>query len=219
MTGTSAVLFDIDGTLIDSTYHHALAWHRGFRRCAGVVPMWRLHRAIGMGGDRLVAHVAGAEVEREHGDRIREGWREEYQRIESEVRPLAGAAELVRAVARAGHRVALASSGDPEFTEDAVGMLGIAGDVELVTSAEDADKSKPASDLLEVTLAKMGGVRSAVLVGDTPYDAEAAARAGLNCVTVRTGGFSTAELRAAGADLVVDSPADLIDLGWTRLLS
>jgi phosphoglycolate phosphatase-like HAD superfamily hydrolase len=126
--------------------------------------------------------------------------------------------ELVRTLAASPHRVALASSGDPEFTRNAVSRLGIGDAVEVVTSSEDVEASKPAADLLQVTLARMGGVRAAVLVGDTPYDVQAADRAGLPCVAVLTGGFSTAELRDAGAAVVADSPADLVEADWGRLL-
>lgn len=214
----TAVLLDIDGTLIDSTYHHAVAWHRGFRRAGLTLPMWRLHRAIGMGGDRLVAAVSDEDVEDRLGDRIREAWREEYARLQSDVRPLDGAVDLVHALAETPHRVALASSGDPGFTRDAVDLLGIGDDVELVTSSEDVEASKPAADLLQTTLARMGGIRSALLVGDTPYDVEAADRAGMPCLAVRTGGFSEEELREAGAAAVTDSVADLVNVDWGRLL-
>ena len=139
--------------------------------------------------------------------------------MQSEVFPLPGAAQLIRTVARSPHRVALASSGDPEFTDDALALLGIADAIELVTSAEDAEISKPAPDLLRVALDRMGSVESAVFVGDTPYDVEAATRAGLRCVTVRTGGFSAGELHEAGADLVVESAADLLELDWSRYLN
>lgn len=212
--GSSAILLDLDGTLVDSTYHHAVAWQRAFRRSGVRVPMWRTHRAIGMGGDRLVAEVAGREVEDRQGDEVREHWRKEYAVIQDDVTELPHAGEFVRSLSRGKHRLALASSGDPQFTDHAVGLLGIARLVELVTSSADVDSSKPAADLLHTTLERMGGVRSAVLVGDTPYDVEAAARAGLKCVCVRTGGFSKAELNDAGAALVVDSVADLIDLDW-----
>ena len=112
---TAAVLFDIDGTLVDSTYHHALAWHRAFARLGDAPALWRIHRTIGMGGDKLVAQVAGQEVEEQHGDDLRDAWRHEYVKIRAEVRPLPGAADLVRVVSDGGMRVALASSGDPEF--------------------------------------------------------------------------------------------------------
>jgi HAD superfamily hydrolase (TIGR01549 family) len=215
----TAVLFDIDGTLTDSTYHHALAWHRAFVRIGDPPPLWRIHRTIGMGGDKLVAHVAGEGIEKRHGDELRDLWRQEYVEIRAEVRPLPGAVDLVRQVADSGLRVALASSGDPEFSREAVELLGIGDLVEVLTTSEDADDSKPDPDLLGATLDRMDGVEQAVLVGDTPYDAEAARRAGIGCVGLLTGGFGRSELAEAGALLVVDSPADLIALDWRDYVS
>ncbi len=212
-----AILFDVDGTLVDSTYHHALAWQRAFVRVGTPVPLWRIHRAIGMGGDRLVAHVAGQSVEDRQGEEVRTAWREEFAQIRSEVLPLPGAAELVRKAAKEGYRVALASSGDPEFSREFMELLGLADDVDLLTTSEDADASKPHPDLLEVTLGKLGATR-AVMIGDTPYDVESAARAGLQCVGLRSGGYSEAELTEAGATLVVDAPEDLLDLDWKDYL-
>src|SRR3954451_8245958 len=120
MTDQDAVLFDIDGTLIDSTYHHAIAWQRAFNRHDLTVPLWWIHRTVGMGGDKLVAEVAGEEVEERSGDALRDAWREEYLERKAEVDPLPGAADLIRTLERAGYRVALASSGDPEFSEEAL---------------------------------------------------------------------------------------------------
>jgi HAD superfamily hydrolase (TIGR01549 family) len=216
---TTAVLLDIDGTLVDSTYHHAVAWHRAFARHEEVPPLWRIHRTIGMGGDKLVAHVAGEEVEKRSGDKLRGAWKEEYAALIDEVLPLPGAAELVRRLGEQGHRVALASSGDPAFSRHAMDLLGIGEDVELLTTAEDVEASKPEPDLIGETLSRLGGVEQAVLVGDTPYDVEAAARAGLPCLTVLTGGFGRAELQAAGASLVVDGPGDLLGLDWAPHLA
>jgi HAD superfamily hydrolase (TIGR01549 family) len=217
---TSAVLLDIDGTLIDSTYHHAVAWHRAFGSVTGdPPPLWRVHRAIGMGGDRLVAHVAGQQVEDAQGDRIREAWREEYLALRQEVRPLPGATDLLRRLAADGYRVALASSGDPQFSHEAVDLLEAADLVEVLTTSEDVDDSKPEPDLLGETLRRLDGVEQAVLVGDTVYDVESAARAGIGCVAVLTGGYARAELTEAGATLVADGPADLVDLHWPVYLS
>jgi HAD superfamily hydrolase (TIGR01549 family) len=213
----AAVLFDIDGTLVDSTYHHALAWQRAFDQCNVAIPLWRIHRTIGMGGDKLVAHVAGDEVERKLGDALRDAWRDEYLQIKAEVGPLPGATELVKKLTAAGCRVALASSGDPEFADEALDDLGIRDDVTVLTTSADAEESKPAPDLIEVTLEKVG-TRRAVLVGDTPYDVESAARAGLRCIALRSGGYSEAELTEAGAALVVDAPEDLMDLDWETYL-
>lgn len=213
-----AVLLDIDGTLIDSTYHHALAWQRALASVGRSVPFWRIHRTIGMGGDKLVAAVAGDEVEHERGDDLRDRWKEAYASIKPEVQSLPGAADLVRELAERGFMVALASSGDPAFAEDAVDQLDVSDEIAVLTSSGDVDASKPEPDLVEETLARLPGVRRAVLVGDTPYDVESGRRAGLGCVAVLTGGYSEAELTEAGAALVVESTADLLGLDWTSYL-
>jgi HAD superfamily hydrolase (TIGR01549 family) len=215
----AAVLFDIDGTLVDSTYHHAVAWHRAFARHDLTPALWRIHRAIGMGGDKLVAHVTDQDVEDRLGDALRDAWREEYVALREEVRPLPGAVALVRALREQGYRVALASSGDPQFSREAVDLLGIDDDIELLTTSEDVDASKPEPDLVGETLRRLGGVEQAVLVGDTVYDVESAARAGIACVGVRTGGLGREELQEAGAVVVADAPKDLLDAHWPVYLS
>ncbi len=217
-TDDAAILFDIDGTLVDSTYHHALAWQRAFARHQVVLPLWRIHRTVGMGGDKLVAAVAGDEVEERVGDSLRTAWREEYVAIKTEVDPLPGAAELVRALVAAGYTVALASSGDPEFADEALDDLDIRDQVALLTTSEDAEESKPEPDLIGVTLDRLEGLRRAVMIGDTPYDVESARRAGLGCIGLRSGGYSEAELVDAGAVLVVDAPEDLMGIEWENYL-
>lgn len=220
---TCAVLFDVDGTLVDSTYHHAIAWQRAFDAVGKPIPLWRIHRSVGMGGDKLVDHVADARVESRHGDELRRRWRKEYAAIRSEIFPLPGATELVRHLSGRGFRVALASSGDPQFSVEAVATLGIRDDIALLTTSEDVDASKPEPDLLQVTLEQLveqsGPVTHAVMVGDTPYDAQSAARAGMRCIGLRTGGYSEAELTDAGATFVVDGPGDLLDIRWEEHLS
>jgi HAD superfamily hydrolase (TIGR01549 family) len=216
---TSAVLLDIDGTLVDSTYHHAVAWHRAFSQITDVPPLWRLHRAIGMGGDRLVAAVAGDAAEEEHGDDLRDAWRKEYAKLRAEVRPLPGAADLVHQLVRDGFVVALASSGDPQFGREAVDLLGIGSAIADLLTSEDVDSSKPDPDLIQETLGRLDGVESAVFVGDTVYDVESAARAGIGCVALRSGGFGRAELEDAGALRVEELPSDLLALDWTQLVN
>lgn len=216
-THDAGILFDIDGTLIDSTYHHALAWHRAFDRYDGGVAMWKLHRCIGMGGDRLVAQAAGQDKEDRLGDLLRKGWREEYVKIKDEVSALRGATDLIRNLASAGYQVALASSGESDFAKEAVATLNIRDSIVALTTSADAEDSKPAPDLIQVTLEAMD-VRRAVLVGDTPYDVQAAERAGLACITVRSGGFGDDELKDAGAALIVDDPQDLEGLDWDQYL-
>jgi HAD superfamily hydrolase (TIGR01549 family) len=216
---THAVLFDIDGTLVDSTYHHAIAWQRAFDQIGKPLPLWRIHRSVGMGGDKLVADVTDDEVEEQHGDELRDAWREEYEKVKDEVSPLPGAADLVRTLVKAGYQVALASSGDEEFSKEAVTTLGIDDEVAVLTTSADVDDSKPEPDLLEVTLDRLDGVTHAVFVGDTPYDAKSAAAAGLKCIGLRSGGYSEAELLEGGVVLVVDLPEDLLELDWEQYLS
>lgn len=208
------VLLDVDGTLVDSTYLHALAWQRAFVRHELAPESWRVHRAIGMGGDRLVEELCGAEVERRLGDELRAEWEDEYAALLPQVRPLPRAADLVRHLAGLGLRVALASSGKKRFTDAAIGSLGLdADDFAAVTSSEDAEESKPQPDILGVALERAGG-RRAVVVGDSVWDIESAGRLGADAVAVRTGGFSAAELNQAGAALVVDDVAALVDGEW-----
>ncbi len=214
-----AVLLDIDGTLVDSTYHHAVAWFRAFSRHGTPPAMWAIHRAIGMGGDKLVAHVTDEETEARIGDALREAWREEYLPLRKEVVALPGATQLVAEVRARGARVAIASSGDPQFAQEAIEMLGIGDQVDVLLTSDDVDGSKPEPDLLQTTLERLGGVDRAVLVGDTVYDVESARRTGIPCLTVRTGGFGRQELEEAGAALVVDSTADLLSGAWADHLA
>jgi phosphoglycolate phosphatase-like HAD superfamily hydrolase len=134
-------LLDIDGTLVDSTYHHAIAWHRAFAAHDVDVPLWRVHRSIGMGGDKLVAEVAGDRVEAEQGDALRERWQEEYAALLDDVAPLPGASDLVADLHGRGFRVVLASSGAARFSEHAVDLLGVGDHVAAVTSSDDAEES------------------------------------------------------------------------------
>lgn len=216
-TDPAAILFDIDGTLVDSTYHHAVAWQRAFDRNDLPFPLWRIHRTIGMGGDKLVAEVAGDDVEKRLGDTLRDAWKDEYLKIKTEVFPLPGAADLVKSLVRDGYLVALASSGEPEFADEVLDDLNIREDVKVLKTSQDVDGSKPEPDLIDVTLEALG-TRRAVMIGDTPYDVQSAERAGLKCIGLRSGGYSEAELVEAGAALVVDAPQGLVDLDWDQYL-
>jgi len=201
---STAALLDVDGTLVDTNYHHALAWFRAFR-AHGVTPaMWCIHRAIGMGGYQLVAAVAGDDVEQRHGDEVRDRWSLEFDRLIDEVQPLAGARALLEAVRARGLRVVLASSGQAKHVEEYLDLLEARSIAHDWTTAEDAEHTKPAPDLVQTAMHKVGAAH-AVLVGDSVWDAEAGTRAGLVTYAVRTGGFSDAELTAAGARRVYDS--------------
>lgn len=214
----NTAVLDVDGTLADSTYHHAVAWRRAFADIDGPAPaLWRLHRAIGMGGDRLPTAVAGQEVEDRLGDRLREAWEEEYAQLLDQVGLLPGARELVLELKEAGFTIALASSGKDRFTQHVLGLLDLPkGTLSAVTSSDQAGESKPEPDILEAAIVEAGG-EIAFAVGDTPYDVAAAARAGAPCVALRTGGFGTAELQDAGAALIADEPTDLLGTDWAEL--
>jgi HAD superfamily hydrolase (TIGR01549 family) len=197
-------VFDVDGTLVDTNYQHALAWYRAFRRFDIVLPVWRLHRAIGMGGDNLVAHVAGDEVEERFGSDLREAWEKEFNLMVPEVSALADARDLLAEVKDRGFRLVLASSGKSEHTRHFLDLLDGTEIADAWTTSDDVRSSKPAPDLVSVAMEKVGGTRG-VMIGDSVWDAIAAREVGVPTIAVRTGGFSTDELREAGAGWVYES--------------
>lgn len=212
--GIDTVLFDVDGTIIDSTYHHAIAWGRAFARYDLYPQLWRVHRSLGMGGDQLVPTLTSDDVEERLGDDLRDAWEEEYRELLPGVRAFEGAGDAVRAVRAKGLKVALASSGKQEFTEAALEKAGLAkDDFDAITSSDDAEASKPEPDILEVALKNAGGSHG-ILVGDATWDVESAARTSMPCLGLRSGGFSAAEMREAGAIDVHDSITDLRDGSW-----
>jgi HAD superfamily hydrolase (TIGR01509 family) len=212
-----AAILDVDGTLVDTNYQHAIAWYRAFSRHDVVLPIWRIHRHIGMGGDQLVGALAGDDVESEKGDAIRDAETELYGELIGEVRPLEGAVELIRDLKERGHAVVLASSAKQQEVDHYIDLLDARELVDGWTASDDVDATKPEPDLIEVAVEKAGG-GDAVMVGDSTFDVEAAERAGLETVAVLTGGFSDQELRDAGAVEVFHSIVDLRDrIGETPL--
>jgi HAD superfamily hydrolase (TIGR01549 family) len=205
---TDTAIFDVDGTLVDTNYQHALAWFRAFRQVDLTVPTWRIHRAIGMGGDQLVAAVTDDETEKRYGDQLRAAWSAEFQPMLSEVRPFEGAAELLRDVRDRGFAVVLASSGQQDHIEHYLDLIEGRKLADAWTTSDDVEKTKPAPDLVQVALEKVGG-RSGVMVGDSTWDSIAAGKAGVPSLAVRTGGFSVEELREAGAQRVFESLVEL----------
>ncbi|GGP84379.1 HAD family hydrolase [Saccharothrix coeruleofusca] len=210
---TNTLVLDVDGTLVDTNYHHAVAWFRAFRRHGLTVPTWKLHRAIGMGGDKLVAAVAGQRVEDERGDDLRAAWEEEFEPMLAEVQPLEGAHRLLAAAAEQDLAVVLASSGKKHHVDHYLDLLD-ARDF-AATSSDEVAESKPAPDLIEVALRKVDAGR-AVVIGDSVWDCDAARKAMLPVVGLLTGGFAEAELLERGATAVYQEldalRADLTDL-------
>ncbi|MGO9822410.1 MAG: HAD family hydrolase [Solirubrobacteraceae bacterium] len=203
-------VLDIDGTLVDTNYHHALAWFRAFCEFDLVLPIWRIHRHLGMGGDQMIVALCGEQVERKQGDAIRNAEGRRYGELIGEVRTMAGSRELVIALKDRGHTVALASSAKREEVEHYVELLDAHELVDGWTTAADVESTKPAPDLVHAAIERVGGgVDQAVMVGDTPWDVKAAAAAGVQTLAVVTGGFSEQELRDAGAAAVFESVAEL----------
>ena len=217
-SSSGAVLFDIDGTLVDSNYLHVVAWTQAFRTVKHPVDGVRIHRGVGMGSDELLDSLLGSELATTLGDRLRDEHRENYARMRDQLRPFDGARELVAAVGRRATAV-LATSASSEELDALLEVLDLGSAVAAVTSAKDVEAAKPHPDLVEVALDRAGvGPDRAVFVGDTVWDVEASGRAGVTCVGVLSGGISEAELRDAGAVAVYpDAGAILADLDRSPL--
>jgi HAD superfamily hydrolase (TIGR01549 family) len=204
------LLFDVDGTLVDTNYHHALAWYRAFRSFDKIVPVWRIHRKMGMGGDHLVADLLGDDVEEELGDDIRAAEKVLYRNLIEEVEPMEGAKELIEGLKKADHKIILASSGKPFEIDHYLDLLGIRDLVDGWTGSADVSRTKPDPDLVLAAIDK-GGEKEALMIGDSPFDCIASARAGIETVAVLTGGFSPEELKEAGAKEVFETLPELGD--------
>jgi len=212
MPGERLAIFDVDGTLVDSTYHHAMAWHRAFRAHGFVLPMWRIHREIGKGGDRLVPDLVGEDVDRRDGDELRELQHDLYADLLPEVQPFEGAHELLAACREHGWHVALASSGRADEVEHYLSLLDADGLPDAVVSSADVESTKPAPDVLARALREAApdvDPGAAVVVGDATWDCEAARNAGMTPIAVRCGGFGREELEAAGAAVVFETLGEL----------
>jgi len=203
-----AAILDVDGTLVDSNYQHALAWYRSLRQNGIVLPVWRIHRAVGMGGDQLVEYLCGEEVEQEKGEDLRTAEKAIYYTLVDEVEPLDGARGMIEDLKDKGCTVILASSAKPEELEIYIDLLDARELADGWTTSGDVQATKPQPDLVQVALEK-AGQEEAVMVGDSSWDVEAARRAGLETLAVRTGGFAVDELRDAGASHVYDSIVEL----------
>ena len=203
-----AAILDVDGTLVDTNYHHAIAWYRAFRQHGIVLPVWRIHRHMGMGGDQLVGSLTSDEVEARVGDDVRAAEKDCYAELIDEVAPLEGARDLLIELGERGHPVVLASSAKPDEVDHYLDLLGARELADGWTTSADVAATKPEPDLVNAALAKAGG-GEVVMVGDSVWDCEAARRAGVPTLAVLTGGFSEQELLDAGAALVLHSVVEL----------
>jgi HAD superfamily hydrolase (TIGR01509 family) len=206
---TMTVILDVDGTLVDTNYQHAIAWHRALREFGYSVQLWRIHRHIGMGGDQIVAALVGEEGEREHGDEIREAEGEAYGKLIGEVQAMTGATELLRELREGDATVILASSAKQEEVDHYLELLDAGKLVDGWTSSADVERTKPHPDLVETALDQAGHDCPALMIGDSTWDVKSAGAAGIPALGVLTGGFSAEELREAGANEVVESIAEL----------
>ena len=204
----TAAILDIDGTLVDTNYQHAVAWYRAFRQSGIVLPVWRLHRHIGMGGDQLVAALAGEGFDEKYGDDVRTAEKALYRAMIDEVEPLEGARDLIVDLKKRGHEVVLASSANADDVDTYLDLLDARTLADGWTTSDDVEATKPEPDLIKAAVEKAGG-GDAVMVGDSTWDCEAAKRAGLETLAVLMGGFSEDELLDAGASAVFYSIQDV----------
>ena len=203
-------IFDVDGTLVDTNYQHALAWFRAFRRFDITLPLWQLHRGIGMGGDNYVTHVAGEEVEQRYGRQLRAAWAEEFDQMIGEVQPFAATRPLLEEIKKRGFKLVLASSGKAEHVDVFLDLIEGRDLADAWTTSDDVKSSKPSPDLVSAALGKVEGA-SGCMVGDSVWDCVAAGKLGVPTVGVLTGGFSREELTEAGAVRVFDSLGSMLD--------
>ncbi|HET7654731.1 MAG TPA: HAD family hydrolase [Acidimicrobiales bacterium] len=202
------ILFDIDGTLVDSNYLHTIAWFRAFDSVGYRVPMARIHRAIGMGSDKLIPSLIGDDADPKNADELHG---EHYRQLHDELRAFDRAGDLLRACKERGARVVLATSAKERDLEALTRAIDADDAIDEITSSDDVDESKPDPDIFQAAMQKAGlDPHETIVVGDTKWDVEAARRSGLDTVAVLTGGWSRQELGDAGAVAVYDDVADLL---------
>jgi HAD superfamily hydrolase (TIGR01549 family) len=208
-----AVIFDVDGTLLDSVDYHARSWQETFARHGIDVTFEAVRSQIGKGGDQLLPVFVPPDRLKREGDRLKDERAAHFKAAYLPlIRPFPKVRELVERLKRDGKRVVLASSGSREEVEEYKRIAGVADLIEGDTSADDAERSKPHPDVFLAALDKLGNPDPAavLVVGDTPYDAQAAGKAGLATIGVLCGGFPAADLRAAGCVALFRDPADLL---------
>ncbi len=211
-----AIIFDIDGTILDSVDLHARAWQETFEHFGYSFPFERIRAQIGKGGDQLLPVFLSEQDQKSKGDEIKEYRGELFKKkYLSQVKPFPGVRDLFLKIKSNGQQTALASSAKGDELKIFAKIAGVDDLVDTASSSADAEKSKPHPDIFEVTLNKLGDSvsrKDVVVVGDSPHDAEAAKKAGIRMVGVLCGGFSEKDLRAAGAEEIYAGPQELLDL-------
>ena len=204
------VLLDVDGTLIASNRAHAEAFADVFRDAGHDIPADRIERLIGMGGDKLIPELTGLDAEHGEGKRLAEAKKKRFAKhYLSRLKPTPGARELVQRLRHAGLGFVVATSASDDEVRRLIAQAGLADLLTEATSSSDADNSKPDPDILHAALERARLLpEEAIMLGDTPYDIEAATRAGVASIAVRSGGWEDAALR--GAIAIYDHPADLV---------
>ncbi|KYF71630.1 HAD family hydrolase [Sorangium cellulosum] len=210
MASIRGVIFDVDGTLIDSNDAHARAWVDALEEFGHKVQFEEVRRRIGMGGDKLLPEVTGISKDSPEGEKINARCSEIFmEQLLPGLRAFAGTKELLEELHRRGLKIVIASSAQKEKLRELLKLTGAHGVIESATSSSDAEKSKPDPDIVEAALHKLGlPPGEVVMIGDTPYDVEAAARAGLRTIGFRSGGWTDSGL--TGAIAIYDGPADLL---------
>jgi HAD superfamily hydrolase (TIGR01509 family) len=208
-----AVLFDVDGTLVDSNYLHIDAWHRAFAEVDRPIDAWRIHRAIGMDSDRLLEELLGDDAA-DLGDAAKKRHAKAYKREQHRLRPFDGSRELITMLLDRGLTVVLATSAPQEELDVLLEVLDLDDDRLITTNADDVETAKPEPDIVHVALERAGvAAHEAVFVGDTVWDMVAATKAGVSTVGVQSGGVGPDELRDAGAGEVVRNVDELLARG------
>jgi HAD superfamily hydrolase (TIGR01509 family) len=209
----TALLFDLDGTLIDSVYQHVLAWHEALNELGFSLGVWRIHRRIGMSGGLLVQALGreiGQRLTQEQIQKLQEQHASAYERYQDGVKPLPGARELLQQLSRASVPYAIATSGRPEGIRTVPERLGVGPEVPIITRRE-VSRAKPDPDLFLAAAQKLNApIASAMVIGDSVWDLLAARRAGCLGIGLLSGGYGKEELQQVGAYRVYQDPADLL---------
>lgn len=204
------ILLDVDGTLVDSNDAHARAWVEALREGGHDVSYDKVRKAIGMGSDNLLPNTVGVEKDSEEGKKLIKRWEEIFtERYQPHLKAFPRSKELLQQMKDSGYKLVVASSAKKDQLEVLLKIAGADKIVDEETSSDDAKRSKPNPDIIEVALDKLGyPAEEAVMLGDTPYDIESAAKAGVKTIAFRCGGWQDADLK--GAIGIYDNPADLL---------